>query len=58
MTDKELREAMQNGDLNVERVLDLVIELNGIVGVGLISLADTIYNYVLASTAGHKKRTQ
>ena len=42
----EIDSLIVNNDLTLSKVIDRVIELNGIVGVGLISLGDDLQRYV------------
>lgn len=44
--DPEIDELLVSGKLTIERVIDRVIQLNGIIGVGLISLADHVNGYI------------
>jgi len=43
-----LRSELVNNTFTVEEVIDLIIELNGLIGVGLISLGDTLKDYCYA----------
>jgi hypothetical protein len=37
---------LRNGEIDMARVIDAVIRLNGIIGVGLISLADDVSDHI------------
>lgn len=43
---KEIRRLVLEEHLEISDVIDVVIELNGIIGVGLITLADGLKEYV------------
>lgn len=45
MTTQELDKLLKDGDVTIERVINRVIQLNGIIGVGLISLGDYLKDY-------------
>ena len=45
MSSEELRKLLQDGEFAIEDVIDAIIQLNGIVGVGKISLGDTLRDY-------------
>jgi len=47
LTDDELLSLMIERGLTVERVIDSVIDNNGIIGVGLITLAENLYIYTM-----------
>lgn len=46
MNQTQIKEAITNGDLVLTDVIDAVIDLNGIIGVGLITLGDDIQKYI------------
>ena len=41
----QLREEIKHGHFTLVEVIDAVVEINGIIGVGLISLGDDLKNY-------------
>ena len=45
MSTEELQKLLQDKEFTIEDVIDAIIQLNGIVGVGKISLGDTIRDY-------------
>ena len=45
MTREEVRKLLADGEFAIEDVIDAVIQLNGIIGVGRISLGDALKNY-------------
>ena len=47
-TKKRLEYAIRGGDFTLLDVVDLIIEMNGIIGVGLISLDKTISQHIHA----------
>ena len=47
MTKQELTELVKSEQVTVTDVIDIVIELNGFVGVGLISLGEDIEKYIV-----------
>ena len=47
ITKDEIRELITERGLTVEMVIDAVIELNGFIGVGLITLGDQLKQYAL-----------
>jgi hypothetical protein len=52
MSDDELDKLLKNGDITLTRVIDRIIALNGIIGVGYISLADDVSKYI--NDRGHE----
>lgn len=46
ITTEEIKELVLNNGLTITKVIDTVIDLNGIIGVGLISLGDDLKTYV------------
>lgn len=46
ITKEEIKKLMLENGLIVEDVIDCVIELNGIIGVGLITFGEQLENYV------------
>ena len=46
ITKDEIKELMLEHGLNIEDVLEVLIEANGIIGVGLISLANNISDHI------------
>ena len=44
-TNEALIQMMRDGEFTLEQVIDSVIEANGIIGVGLISLGDHLRKY-------------
>ena len=48
MSKDEIYDLIFNQELTVTDVIDAVIEINGFVGVGLITLADQLKNYVIS----------
>ena len=42
---EELHKLLKDKEFTIEDVIDAIIQLNGIVGVGKISLGDTLKNY-------------
>ena len=47
MTNSELHKLLKSGELTLTDVIDAVIEMNAIIGVGLISLGEDIERYIL-----------
>lgn len=47
VTKEEIIELMKERDLTVEKVIDSIIDINGIIGVGLVTIAETLYIYTL-----------
>lgn len=45
MTAEEVKILVAEGELNLTDVIDAVIEINGIIGVGLISLGEELNKY-------------
>jgi hypothetical protein len=45
MSTEELQKLLKDKEFTIEDVIDAVIQLNGVVGVGRISLGDTLQNY-------------
>jgi len=45
MSTEELQKLLKDKEFTIEDVIDAIIQLNGIVGVGKISLGDTLKNY-------------
>lgn len=45
MTKEELKELIIHKGLNLTDMIDIVIELNGYIGVGLITLGDQLKEY-------------
>jgi hypothetical protein len=48
ITAEEIKDLVLNRGLTITNVIDTVIELNGIIGVGLITLGDQLHDYVKA----------
>lgn len=46
MTKEEIKRLMVKEGLTIEQVIDSVIEVNGIIGVGLVSLAAHLNKYI------------
>lgn len=46
ITKEQITELVENHNLELKDLIDVVIELNGFIGVGLISLGDDLQNYV------------
>jgi len=46
LTDEQIRQMILAGKIELTDVIDAVINLNGIVGVGLIRLADDVSDYI------------
>ena len=47
MTKEEIKELVLKRGLDVYDVIDVVIELNGLIGVGLITLGDNLKDYTV-----------
>jgi len=47
MDKKELTALITEGKITLTDVIDIVIELNGFIGVGLISLGEDIQKYIV-----------
>jgi len=45
MEKEKLKELLEKEEITLSDVIDAVIELNGIIGVGLISLGDSLKDY-------------
>lgn len=43
ITQEEIIDLMLNRELNIQDVINAIVDFNGIVGVGLITLAETFY---------------
>ena len=48
MDKTELKALVASEQITLSDVIDVVIELNGLVGVGLISLAESIESYIIS----------
>lgn len=46
ITKEQIKELVENHNLELKDLIDVVIELNGFIGVGLISLGDNLQEYV------------
>lgn len=46
ISQQEIYDLMKNRGLTVEKVLDVVIDVNGWIGVGLITLGDLFKDYI------------
>jgi hypothetical protein len=46
ITDEQVKKLILNSSLSITQVIDSIIDVNGIIGVGLISLGDNLKNYV------------
>jgi hypothetical protein len=46
ITKQEIIELMKNRGMTVEKVIDAIIEANGFIGVGLITLGETIDKHI------------
>jgi hypothetical protein len=47
-TQEEIIKMLQDEDINLAAVIDAVIEVNGIIGVGLITLGENLNDYVIS----------
>lgn len=47
---QQLRNMVLNDNIHIQDMIDIIIEENGIIGVGLISLARHISNYIIHPT--------
>jgi len=47
ITNGEICDLLINRGLTVEKVIDAIVDLNGIIGVGLISLGETLKIYTI-----------
>jgi hypothetical protein len=47
LSKEEITELLVDGKITIEMVIDAIIDYNGIIGVGLISLAQTLYIYTV-----------
>lgn len=47
LTQEEIIDLLLNKNLVIEKVIDAIIDINGIIGVGLITLAQSIYLYII-----------
>lgn len=54
---KLIRQMILDGDLTITAVIDEVIQLNGFIGVGLITLGDQLKEYCY-NHKGYKKETE
>ncbi len=45
ITKEEIKDLIINKNLNITEVIDVVIELNGFIGIGLITLGDQLKDY-------------
>ncbi|MEI8244386.1 MAG: hypothetical protein WCI51_01070 [Lentisphaerota bacterium] len=52
ITPEEIEKLILERGLKVEDVIDVVVKLNGFIGVGLISLADDIAGYIRSKIGG------
>jgi hypothetical protein len=42
-------------EITLTNVIDAVLEINGLIGVGLISLADDVGKYIIESRKGYRQ---
>ena len=56
MSTEELYRLLRDREFTIEDVIDAIIQLNGIVGVGKISLGDTLKNYCYTRAKDHQSR--
>jgi len=54
----QLREEIKHGHFTLTEVIDAVVEINGIIGVGLISLGDDLKHYCYNHTRIKKEERQ
>jgi len=47
-----LRKSITDGEFTLADVIDVVIEENGYIGVGLISLGEDVYRYIVNGAKG------
>jgi hypothetical protein len=47
LTKEELRDLIINRGLTISDVIDEVIEINGFIGVGIISLSEDVAKYIM-----------
>ena len=55
---KEIEAMLTRGEIDLVRVIDAVIRLNGIIGVGLITLADAVASQIRQSKQGEHKHDE
>ena len=47
MENEEIKRLIEEEGLTLEKVIDVVIDINGIIGVGLVTLGDDLNEYCL-----------
>ena len=52
LSQDQIEELLTNGKITLTNVVDAVINLNGIIGVGLITLGDDLNQYVRSHKGG------
>jgi hypothetical protein len=55
---KTLRQSIIAEEFTLTDVIDIVIEENALIGVGLISLGDDIYKYIIKSNRGYIRKEE
>jgi hypothetical protein len=55
---KTLRQSIIAKEFTLTDVIDIVIEENALIGVGLISLGDDIYKYITKSNRGYIRKEE
>lgn len=55
ITQEEIVTLMKDRGLTIEKVIDVIIDKNDIIGVGLISLGQTIYLYTILNPQLRRK---
>ena len=55
MNRDEIIDLILNQNLTITDVIDAAIEINGIVGVGLVTLADQLKDYVIGKLHPHSE---
>ena len=55
ITNKEILELMEKRGLTLEKVIDTIVDANGLIGVGLVTLGQTAYIYTMYNKKLRKK---
>ena len=56
MTNERLYQLLRDGEFKIEDVIDAIIQINGIVGVGKISLGDALKDYCYHRAKDYRSR--
>ena len=55
MKEDRIRELIIKEGLDMQKLIDVVVDINGIIGVGIIRLADDTHEYIMSKLNTNKR---